>query len=84
MWLVQFCGGPPTPQKMGLTGSTAEANPADHVLLEAFALPHAKLGAGLLQVAALEAVVHHGVVVRRADGALHHLRLLATLTAGVR
>lgn len=66
-----------------LTGSTAQANSAQDVAFKAVTLPHGQLGAGLPQVAGLEAVVHHGVVVFGADGALHHPRLLAALPAGV-
>lgn len=66
-----------------LTCSAAEADSAQDVALEAVTLPHGQLGAGLPQVAALEAVVHHGVVVLGADGALHHPSLLAALSAGV-
>lgn len=67
-----------------LTGSTAQTDSAQDVAFEAFALPDAQLGAGLPQVAGVEAVVHHGVVVLGADGALHHPGLLAALPAGVR
>lgn len=68
---------------MVLTGPAAQADSAQDVAFEAVALPDGQLGAGLLQVAALEAVVHHGVVVFGADGALHHPCLLAALPAGV-
>lgn len=67
-----------------LTGSAAQTDSAQDVAFEAFALPDAQLGAGLPQVAGVEAVVHHGVVVLGADGALHHPGLLAALPAGVR
>lgn len=51
--------------------------------LQPLALADRQLGTGLLQVAGLEAVVHHGVVEHGADGALHHPRLLTALPTGV-
>lgn len=66
-----------------LTGSTAQTNPPQDVRLKPFAVPDCQLSAGLSQVAGLEAVVHHGVVVGGADGALHHPRLLTTLSTGI-
>lgn len=47
-------------------------------------MPDGQLGAGLVQVAGVEAVVHHGVVVGGADGVLRHPRLLPALLAGIR
>lgn len=50
---------------------------------QAVALPDGQLGTGLLQVAGVEAVVHHGVVVLGTDGALHHPCFLTALPTGV-
>lgn len=66
-----------------LTSSTAQTNPSQDVGFHPVSLPDRQLGAGLPQVAGVEAVVHHGVVVGRADGVLDQPRLLTTLVTSI-
>lgn len=66
-----------------LTGSAAQTNAAQDASFQPVSLPDRQLGAGLPQVAGVEAVVHHGVVVGGADGVLDQPRLLTALVAGI-
>lgn len=66
-----------------LTGSTAESNPSQEACFKPLTVPDSQLSTGLAQVTAVEAIIHHGVVVCRADRALDHPRLLTTLPTGI-
>lgn len=66
-----------------LTCPTAQTNAPQDPAFDAVPLPERQLGAGLPQVAGVEAVVHHGVVVGGADGVLDQPRLLPTLVTGI-
>lgn len=66
-----------------LTSSTAQTNASQDASFHPGSLPDRQLGAGFPQVARVEAIVHHGVVVGRADGVLDQPRLLTTLVTSI-
>lgn len=66
-----------------LTGAAAQTDATQDAGFYLVPLPDRQLRAGLPQVAGVEAVVHHGVVVGGADGVLDQPRLLAALPTGI-
>ena len=66
-----------------LTSSTAQTDATQNAAFYPVSLPDRQLRAGLPQVAGVEAVVHHGVVVGGTDGALDQPCLLTTLVTSI-